>query len=127
MAKMSVQIRLDHSYIGDLVVTLLPPPGKGLPKAVLHNRAGGNRNSIDKIYDAANTPALAAYAGKACDGRWTVQVDDKAAQDAGTLKEIGLQLTPAPAPAAPTLHIAVTAVPKKKVTRAAKKRARAAA
>ncbi len=37
-----VSIRLEHSYIGDLVITLVPPANSGLSKVVLHNRAGGS-------------------------------------------------------------------------------------
>ena len=44
------------------------------------------------LYDPSNTPALAAYSGKKCDGTWTLRVEDKAAQDAGTLVQIGLHL-----------------------------------
>jgi subtilisin family serine protease len=131
IAKLSVQIRIDHTYIGDLVVTLIPPPGKGLPNTVLHNRAGGSRNRIDRVYDPSTTPGLAAYSGKACDGTWTVQVQDRALADSGTLRQVGLQLTPAAPGAAPRaeLSIAVTPVAAKKAQakpRRAKKRARTA-
>jgi subtilisin family serine protease len=131
IAKLAVQLRIDHTWIGDLVVTLVPPPGKGLPGTVLHNRAGGSRKRIDTVYDPSTTPGLAAYSGKACDGTWTVQVQDRALADSGMLKEVGLQLTPAaPAPLPRAeLSIALAPVAAKKKTqaraRSAKKRARA--
>lgn len=90
--KAAVYVRLEHTYIGDLLITVMPPSGSGLPKVVLHNRAGGSRDNLEMLYDPSNTPALAAYAGKKCQGTWTVRVEDKAAQDAGTLVQIGLHL-----------------------------------
>jgi subtilisin family serine protease len=90
--KAAVYVRLEHTYIGDLLVSVVPPPSSGLPKVVLHNRAGGSRDNLEMLYDPSNTPALAAYSGKKCDGTWTVGVEDKAAQDSGTLVQIGLHL-----------------------------------
>ncbi len=63
-----VSIRLEHSYIGDLVITLVPPANSGLSKVVLHNRAGGRTKNLDRQYSSATTPALAAYVGKSCKG-----------------------------------------------------------
>jgi subtilisin family serine protease len=90
--KAAVYVRLEHTYIGDLLITVMPPSSSGLPKVVLHNRAGGSRDNLEMLYDPSNTPALAAYSGKKCQGTWTVRVEDKAAQDAGTLVQIGLHL-----------------------------------
>lgn len=95
--KLVVSVRLEHTYIGDLLITVLPPTGRGLPKVVLHNRAGGSRDNLDQNYDPSNTPALAAYLGKKCNGTWTVTVEDKAARDSGTLIQIGLQMSIPPA------------------------------
>lgn len=97
--KIAIYVRLDHTYIGDLIISVVPPAKSRLPKVILHNRTGGSRNNIDKSYDPSNTPKLAAYGGKKCNGTWTVVVEDKAAQDSGTLIQIGLQLyLPTPAP-----------------------------
>jgi subtilisin-like proprotein convertase family protein len=90
--KAAVYVRLEHTYIGDLLVSVVPPPSTGLPKVVLHNRAGGSRDNLEMLYDPSNTPALGAYSGKTCDGTWSVRVEDKAAQDSGTLVQIGLHL-----------------------------------
>lgn len=90
--KAAVYVHLEHTYIGDLLVTVVPPASGGLPEVVLHNRAGGNRDNLEMLYDPANTPALAAYSGQKCDGTWTVRIEDKAAQDSGTLVQIGLHL-----------------------------------
>ena len=87
-----VGVDLKHSFIGDLVLTLEPPAGTGVAPIVLHNRGGGTRNSIKKIYDQSTTPKLAGFNGLACHGRWTLHVRDAAAQDAGTLVSFSLRL-----------------------------------
>ncbi len=92
-----ISVRLQHTYLGDLVITVIPPAASGLSKVILHNRTGGSRNNLDRQYDPSNTPGLAAYIGKKCHGTWTVQVEDKAAQDSGTLIQIGLHLSLPPA------------------------------
>jgi subtilisin family serine protease len=90
--KAAVYVRLEHTYIGDLLITVMPPVSSGLPKVVLHNRAGGSRDNLEMLYDPSNTPALAAYSGKQCSGTWTVRIEDKAAQDSGMLVQFGLHL-----------------------------------
>lgn len=90
--KLAVSIQLDHTWTGDLVITVVPPAGVGNRPIVLHNRAGGSRKNIDMLYDPSNTPALKSFIGKACNGIWTVRVEDKASQDSGTLIQIGIQL-----------------------------------
>jgi len=101
---LSVEVDLKHTYIGDLILTLIPPAGAG-QRIVLHNRAGGSRNDLKKTYDAAAVGALAAFAGRNCQGTWTLEIRDAAAQDTGTLVSFGLVLAfahaaqqPAPAP-----------------------------
>ena len=90
--KVAVYVKLEHTYIGDLIVTVIPPANSGMSEVVLHNRAGGSRDNIDMLYDVSNTPALDAYSGKVCNGKWTVRVEDKAPRDTGTLIQIGLHL-----------------------------------
>lgn len=95
--KLVVHLRIEHTYIGDLVITLLPPAGRGLKNVVLHNRRGGRTRDIDQLYDATTTPGLAAFAGQRCDGTWTIRVEDRAAADSGTLVQFSLQLSLPPA------------------------------
>jgi subtilisin-like proprotein convertase family protein len=63
----------------------------------LHNRSGGSRDNLDRLYDPANTPDLGAYRGKRAAGKWTIRVQDCAAQDAGKLAQIGVHLFLPPA------------------------------
>ncbi len=98
----SVAVDLAHTFIGDLVLTVEPPAATGVAPIVLHNRTGGTRNSLKKVYDKTTTSKLAGLAGKACNGRWTLKIKDAAAQDSGTLATFSVRLVfaPAGAPAA---------------------------
>lgn len=88
----SVGVDLKHSYIGDLIITLEAPAGTGVSPVILHNGTGGSRNSIKKVYDKSTTPRLAAFAGKACNGKWTLRIRDKQAQDYGVLEAFSIRL-----------------------------------
>jgi len=90
---LSVGVNLKHTYIGDLVITVEPPPATGAAPIMLHDRAGGANHDITKIYDKTSVPALAAYAGQACNGTWTLRIRDAAAQDSGVLVSFSLRLS----------------------------------
>jgi subtilisin-like proprotein convertase family protein len=87
-----VHLDLTHTYIGDLVVTLMPPPGLTPAKAVLHDRTGGATQNLKRTYDMLDTAALASWKGKSLKGTWTLKIEDKEARDEGTLKQFGLEL-----------------------------------
>jgi subtilisin-like proprotein convertase family protein len=87
-----VHVDLRHTYIGDLVLTLLPPPASGVGPIVLHDRKGGSKNDLRVSYDVASTPALAALSGRSPRGTWTLRARDAAAYDMGTLVTFGLTL-----------------------------------
>jgi subtilisin family serine protease len=89
---LTVDVDIAHTYIGDLIVTLIPPAAMGTTEIALHNRAGGPTRNLRRTFDAASTPALAAFSGKSCKGRWRLRVRDAAAQDSGTLASFGLEL-----------------------------------
>src|SRR5262249_28166209 len=72
--RLTRMVNLAHTYIGDLRITLIPPSGHG-PSVILHNRSGGSTHDLDRQYDPSNTPGLAVYIGKPCDGTWTVRVE----------------------------------------------------
>jgi hypothetical protein len=88
-----VAVDLDHTYIGDLVLKLLPPAALGAAPVVLHNQAGGSTDNIKKTYDEVNTPALTSLKGKDPSGTWTLEVADKDRADTGTLRSLRLVLT----------------------------------
>ncbi len=88
-----VGVDIKHSFIGDLVITLVPPAATAVAPVVLHRRAGGSTTDLKKLYDAATTPALAKFAGKGCKGTWTLKVQDAARADTGTLMSFSLVLS----------------------------------
>jgi subtilisin family serine protease/subtilisin-like proprotein convertase family protein len=87
-----VGVELDHSYVGDLVVRLLPPIGLGMAPIVLHRREGGATAGLRRTYDEAAVPALRAAAGKIPQGTWTLEVADQDTGDTGTLHSFTLEL-----------------------------------
>jgi subtilisin-like proprotein convertase family protein len=88
-----VEIDIEHTYIGDLNITLAVPT-LGVPTAVLlHNNTGGGVDNLRVRYDAQNTPALAALLGKTLAGTWTLIVKDTAKNDQGMIKSITVELT----------------------------------
>ncbi len=71
----SVDVNLTHTYIGDLVVSLIAPNGKVFS---LHNRAGGSADNIIKTF-TVNVGTIAS------NGTWKLRVVDSARVDQGTL------------------------------------------
>ena len=59
-----VSIDIAHTWIGDLVVTLAPPPNVGIAPIALHDRAGGSARDLKRSYDINSVPALAGCRGK---------------------------------------------------------------
>ncbi|WP_165967487.1 proprotein convertase P-domain-containing protein [Luteimonas aestuarii] len=75
LAETQVSVNITHTWIGDLIVTLVAPDGT---TTVLHNRTGGSADDIVATY----TVNLAT---KPKNGTWRLRVSDNAAQDTGTL------------------------------------------
>lgn len=86
-------VDIEHTYIGDLIVRIVPPVGTGVGAVTLHDRAGGGSSNVKKTFDAVNTPALATFAGKNPQGTWTLEVQDKARQDTGKIVNFSLELS----------------------------------
>lgn len=78
----TVEVHIDHTYIGDLVVDLVAPDGT---QVNLHNRGGGSANDIDRTY----TVNLSA---EAANGTWKLRVRDAAGGDVGKLDTWTLKL-----------------------------------
>ena len=90
---LTVDVNILHTFIGDLIITLIPPSEMNMKELVLHSRAGGATKNLKQRYDAITTPALDEYSGKSCKGTWTLKIEDAAAQDFGTLVSFGLHLS----------------------------------
>jgi len=94
VSSISVTVGITHTYIGDLLVTLVSPTGTGV---VLHDRAGGGTNDLKASWNSDDIPELADLLGVPAGGPWTLTVIDKARQDVGTLDAWSLDLGVAPA------------------------------
>jgi subtilisin-like proprotein convertase family protein len=69
------EVHIRHTYVGDLVVTLVAPDGTA---RVLHNRSGGSADDINQTYTVD-------LSSEVRNGTWTLRVQDAAAQDVGTI------------------------------------------
>lgn len=82
-----IQLKINHSYVGDLRVSLVHPDGT---EAVLHNREGGGRDTLFLNLglggEAANS--LQVFKGKPMAGGWRLRIIDEAASDEGSLVSV---------------------------------------
>ena len=88
-ATATVPVNISHTYIGDLVVSLIAPDGSAY---VLHNRTGSGTDNINQTYTVNLSTEVA-------NGTWKLRVQDAASQDTGTLNSWGVNLgggTPPP-------------------------------
>ncbi|MBB5874669.1 Zn-dependent metalloprotease/subtilisin-like proprotein convertase family protein [Allocatelliglobosispora scoriae] len=74
-ATSTVTVNILHTYIGDLVVSLIAPDGTA---SILHNRTGGATDNINQTYPVN-------LSGKAANGTWKLRVQDAASADVGTI------------------------------------------
>jgi subtilisin-like proprotein convertase family protein len=85
VGSVAVELDIDHTYVGDLTVTLRAPDGTTRD---LHNREGGSADDIQRTINAAG------FDGVAAQGTWQLVVADHAAQDEGTVRAATLRITP---------------------------------
>ena len=81
-ATAAVEVHIAHTYIGDLIVTLIAPDGTTYP---LHNRAGGSTEDIHQTY----TTHLSSEPDN---GTWKLRVQDAAGADTGRIDSWTLSL-----------------------------------
>ena len=84
VSKVTIDLDITHTYIGDLIVKLISP--RGTP-AFLTERNGGSTDNILKTFDLQNAPTLSRFKGEPASGRWTLEVVDAAAIDIGKLNK----------------------------------------
>jgi serine protease len=100
ISDVNVKINLRHTYMSDLVITLIAPDGT---RILLMNRRGGSGDNITNgtFDDQASTAVTSAAApfsgtfrpeaalsglnGKKTNGAWRLEIRDAATQDVGTL------------------------------------------
>ncbi len=82
IAELELDLDLQHSYRGDLRVTLVSPKGT---RAVISDREGGGTDDLKLAgFD------LTAFKGESTQGNWTLIVQDTARRDEGVLSSWGL-------------------------------------
>lgn len=77
-----VSIGIDHTYLGDLEISLIAPSGRIV---LLQDRTLGRATQLQRVYSLATTPTLARMLGQAAQGKWQLRVVDAIANDSGTL------------------------------------------
>ncbi|HEU4733785.1 MAG TPA: proprotein convertase P-domain-containing protein [Kofleriaceae bacterium] len=82
---MTLSLNITHTFIGDLVVTLISPDGT---QFVVSNRQGGSTDNL-----VINNMAITAFNGLPAAGTWKLKVQDLAAADVGTLNSWSLAIT----------------------------------
>jgi subtilisin-like proprotein convertase family protein len=87
--EVEVAVDITHTYIGDLVITLVSPAGDNVP---LHERAGGSADNIITTYTQATSPALQALRGQPVTGTWRLKVADLERRDVGKLNHWALKV-----------------------------------
>ncbi|MFW7523807.1 S8 family serine peptidase [Vibrio ostreicida] len=71
----NVTLNINHTYIGDLLVTLTSPSGENF---VLHGNTGGTEDNINETYQAD-------FTGVESKGTWTLSAVDSGFRDSGSL------------------------------------------
>ena len=89
----SVIVEILHTYIGDLIVSLIPPSNLGIEKIILHNRRGGATHNLKQTFDVLSVPELNQFQDQIIQGTWTLEVQDMAFRDEGQLVKFGLELS----------------------------------
>lgn len=92
LKSIKVIVDIEHTYVGDLIVSLQSPTSMSVSPIKLHERSGGGVDNIKKTYDAVNTPELSHLIAKNPQGSWILKVEDRAAADTGKIRKFTLEL-----------------------------------
>jgi subtilisin-like proprotein convertase family protein len=90
LREIQVLVDITHSYVGDLLVTLVSPAGT---RVTLHGREGDGANNLVTTYSADTTPGLQQLRGEPTQGQWRLLVSDLEAADVGKLNRWAIRLT----------------------------------
>jgi len=84
-----VGVDITHTFIGDLTLDLISPGGSSVR---LHDREGGWRDNIIKMYTIQDTPALDGFIGENTGGEWILNVADLDYLSQGSLNKWSLEI-----------------------------------
>ena len=106
IADINVNLEISHSFLEDLTVSLISPAGT---KVTLISKNCGNQNNIIAVFDDEGDPlncsgnpaisgvvqplgSLSSFNGESTLGEWTLEVQDSAASDGGSLDAFSLEI-----------------------------------
>jgi subtilisin-like proprotein convertase family protein len=89
---LSIDLDLDHTWRGDLKLTLVAPDGT---EVLLHDKTGRSADDLKGNFPGTLTPAepLDKLIGTGAKGEWQLHVSDNAGRDLGTLNSWSLNVT----------------------------------
>lgn len=88
-AALSVEVDIQHTWIGDLRVRLISPAGTSV---FLHRGEGGSDDDLVRSYSSLNSVNLATLVGESVQGEWQLNVVDAVSQDRGTLRRWSIDI-----------------------------------
>ncbi|MEM9647959.1 MAG: reprolysin-like metallopeptidase [Bacteroidota bacterium] len=106
VSDININLELNHTYLGDLIVSLVSPAGT---KVALIANSCGELNNINAIFDddgseitCGGNPAisgtvqplgsLSSFNGESLFGEWTLEIRDTAAGDGGSLVAFSMEI-----------------------------------
>ena len=92
LTSVKIGVDIEHTYIGDLIIKVVPPTSTGVSSILLHNRTGGGTDNLHTTYDVTTTPDLMALSGKNPKGKWSLTVQDKEKLDTGRILQFSVTL-----------------------------------
>lgn len=105
-----VEVDIDHSYKGDLELSLVGPDGT---EVALHKRSGGSADNLVGVFgdDLQSAESLDAFKGKEMTGDWKLRVRDLAGRDVGKLThwKLSIAKTETTQPSTPAFELGKTA------------------
>jgi subtilisin family serine protease len=84
-----ITVDINHSFMGDLEVYLLPPSGEAV---LLQSRTLGRKTQLQKTFSLQTTPALRLLLNQSARGNWRLKVADYAPMNTGKLNRWQLDL-----------------------------------
>lgn len=108
LTDVNVRLTLTHTWVNDLLITLISPRGTSV--VLSNNRGGSGDNFSNTLFDDEAASAIAtgsapfngsfrpdgllsAFDGQDAFGTWTLRIADQVERDSGRLTSWGLELT----------------------------------
>lgn len=92
LESIEVSVDIDHTYRGDLQLTLIAPNGSTVRLFGRTTPVGDARDDLTATFATSNVPALTQLQRTPVAGPWSLRVADLAARDIGVLKSWKLSL-----------------------------------